>query len=226
MQSEIFKTDWFFDNPFEDNWEAVRDEWIENSDTFIERWSKTPERVLDYDKLKEKTGASNAYAKGAVTKYALCYDNQIIEGAEDLFPTLYENMRKIDRLYLLVISIFHPRSYLLPHHGDSSGILRCHCTLTVPEDADCKLFVQTGPDQIHEHIYKPGSQFYFDNTLYHWAGNPSKTTARANIFFDVWPDDTEIQYTGTYQEKHQRAIDSGTNLNMRKRITKGLNSED
>lgn len=215
---DIFRTDWFFDNPFDRNWHQVQKEWIENGDEFRKRWEAREDVVLDYTKSSTK----DMYTKGVIKKYGLAYDNNIIPGAEDLFPTIYENMKAIDNLYLLVVSVFSPQGFLKPHHGDNSGILRCHCTLTVPDDADTKLFVQTDKDEIHEHVYTPGKNFYFDNTLYHWAGNPSKTQERVNIFFDVWPNKHIKKNTGSYQEKHLRAIRSGESLNLKKGITKGI----
>lgn len=211
---DIFRTDWFFDNPFLDNWHQVRDEWLENHVEFKARWAEK-HKSADY---------WPGQTVGVNHSYPMAFNGEIFEGAEDLFPTLYANLRSLDRMYLCTFSNFQPRCYLKPHHGDNSGIVRCHVTLTTPSDAECKLFVQTDADTIHEHVYQPGKCFFFDNTLLHWAGNPSETEERVNIFFDMWPPGVEIKDTPNYKNKMIQSFRDHTNLNTAVRITPGLDN--
>ena len=212
----IFRSDWFFDNPFIHNWQQVRDEYLENVDEFKTRW---------HEKFNGTEDGWPGAVSGVVQKYPLAFNGEVFDGFKDLMPTLYNNLASLDRLHLATFSNFQPRCYLKPHHGDNSGIVRCHITLTKPSDADCKLFVQTDKDSIHELVYEPGKAFWFDNTRLHWAGNPSETEERINIFFDMWPLNTEmIRYKQGYKNKMIQSFRDHTNLNTAVKITPGLDN--
>lgn len=211
LREEVFRTDWHFGrNPIAENWEKISEEWLANKEYYQEKVHGSPYHIAEH---------GPNYQRGEWGNLGLAFNSKILYyGAEELFPTLYECLEQIPLLSNCCFSVIGPKSYLVPHFGDSLPIQRCHTVIEVPDNATSKLFVQTDVEEIHEIEYNLGTSFFFDNTLLHWAGNPSPDQQRVNIMFDVWVDEkSRIDYGDDYYEK-QRRSDSQTN--KRKRLVR------
>lgn len=196
-RDQVFRTDWHWGrNPIAENWEKISEEWLANKHAYREMAKGHPVEITHH---------GPDYQRGEWSNYGLAFNSRILHEASKFFPTLFECLEQIPLLSNACFSIIGPKSNLVPHFGDSLPIQRCHTVIEVPDNAISKLFIQTDVEEIHEMEYNLGTSFYFDNTLLHWAGNPSPDQERVNIMYDVWVDEkSKIDYGNNYYQKQSR----------------------
>lgn len=77
------------------------------------------------------------------------------------------------------ISVLGPNTYLNPHKGPWSGIVRMHLGVVVPGHKQCTLLVEEEP-----YYWEEGKVVLFDDTYEHMALN-STNKPRAILFLDI-----------------------------------------
>ena len=91
------------------------------------------------------------------------------------YPYLASELAKIPNLVLAAVSVLEPGSHLLPHNGNSNGVMRYHLGLNIPAPMpDCG-FIIAGS----EVSWEKGKSFMFCNMNVHSAHN--KTNRRRHI---------------------------------------------
>ena len=94
-------------------------------------------------------------------------------------PEIAKILKKYPEICSAYISVLGPRTYLNPHKGPWSGILRMHLGTIIPKKGYCALIVE-GED----HVWQEGKTVLFDDTYEHMAVN-SSDEARAVVFLDI-----------------------------------------
>ena len=91
------------------------------------------------------------------------------------YPFLAEELKKIPNLVSASVSVLEPGAQLLPHNGNSNGVMRYHLGLNIPAPMpDCGFII--GGQGVS---WKVGKSFMFCNMNVHSAHN--KTTKRRHI---------------------------------------------
>jgi ornithine lipid ester-linked acyl 2-hydroxylase len=98
---------------------------------------------------------------------------------ERFAPKITEILSKYKDIQSAYISVLGPKSYLNPHKGPWSGILRMHLGAVIPGNNECTLLVEQEP-----YHWKEGELVLFDDTFDHMAINNTEQP-RAILFLDI-----------------------------------------
>lgn len=98
---------------------------------------------------------------------------------QEFSPAVAGIVRKYPEICSAYISVLGPKSYLNPHKGPWSGILRMHLGTIIPKTGTCVLTVEG-----EEHRWVEGKTVLFDDTYEHMAFNTSDEP-RAVVFLDI-----------------------------------------
>lgn len=202
--TEVFRTDFPFDNPFVDRWEEVREEWLTRGDSslsFLVPFPMNPNKQLRNQPkylVWNVAGANTEESKNCNKKKGISY-----WGGSGIFDRkkLTDDIRK---RFPLTISLFkqlppvvttagfmtmEAGCQIMPHQGANIGVLRAHVCIDIPEGNNCKLMVQdvNDPSKIHTKIQNNGDVYYFNDTPLHWAGNAAEHE-RTILMFDFISD--------------------------------------
>lgn len=94
-------------------------------------------------------------------------------------PVISSIVNKHPNIVSAYVSVLGPTTYLNPHKGPWSGIIRMHLGVVVPGDKDCVLLVEG-----EAYHWKEGEVVLFDDTYEHMAINPTDKP-RAILFLDI-----------------------------------------
>jgi aspartyl/asparaginyl beta-hydroxylase (cupin superfamily) len=94
-------------------------------------------------------------------------------------PVVSNLIKKYPEIVSAYISVLGPKTYLNPHKGPWSGILRMHLGVVIPKNGYCALIVE-GVD----HVWEEGKTVLFDDTYEHTAVNATDEK-RAIVFLDI-----------------------------------------
>jgi beta-hydroxylase len=98
---------------------------------------------------------------------------------QSITPVIASVINKHDNIVSAYISVLGPQTYLNPHHGPWSGIIRMHLGVVVPGHNQCALIVEG-----ETYHWKEGEIVLFDDTFEHMALNATDKP-RAILFFDI-----------------------------------------
>ena len=98
---------------------------------------------------------------------------------QKIAPTIAKIVNKYPDICSAYISVLGPKTYLNPHRGPWSGIIRMHLGAVVPEINKCTLIVEKKP-----YHWKEGEVVLFDDTYEHMAINDTDKP-RAIVFLDI-----------------------------------------
>ena len=94
-------------------------------------------------------------------------------------PTVAKILKKHPDVCAAYVSILGPKTYLNPHRGPWSGIIRMHLGVIVPGHNECTLIVEKQP-----YHWKEGEVVLFDDTYEHMAIN-NTDKPRAILFLEI-----------------------------------------
>jgi beta-hydroxylase len=94
-------------------------------------------------------------------------------------PVTASIINKYPEICSAYISVLGPKTYLNPHRGPWSGILRMHLGVVVPGHNECTLIVEKEP-----YHWKEGEVVLFDDSYEHMAIN-NTDKPRAIVFLDI-----------------------------------------
>ena len=94
-------------------------------------------------------------------------------------PVTASIINKYPEICSAYISVLGPKTYLNPHRGPWSGILRMHLGVVVPGHNECTLIVEKEP-----YHWKEGEVVLFDDSYEHMAIN-NTNEPRAIVFLDI-----------------------------------------
>ena len=94
-------------------------------------------------------------------------------------PVTASIINKYPEICSAYISVLGPKTYLNPHRGPWSGILRMHLGVVVPGHNECTLIVEKEP-----YHWKEGEVVLFDDSYEHMAIN-NTDEPRAIVFLDI-----------------------------------------
>ena len=97
----------------------------------------------------------------------------------DIAPVTASIIAKHKDICSAYISVLGPKTYLNPHRGPWSGILRLHMGAVVPGTRNCVLVVEGT-----SYFWREGETVLFDDTFEHMAFNTSDKP-RAIVFLDI-----------------------------------------
>lgn len=138
--------DFPFLQPLIDNWETIRDEYL-----------KTPEGVPWHEKALYNEGW---------TVFGFHMNGMDVEAGRLHCPKTYELVKSIPGLFLAGFSILEPGCEIYPHVGYTDKVWRSHLGLICPPGA----WIRVGGDMTE---WRDGELFVFDDSLNHWAANPT-----------------------------------------------------
>jgi beta-hydroxylase len=98
---------------------------------------------------------------------------------QSIAPTIANIVNKYPEICSAYISVLGPKTYLNPHKGPWSGILRMHLGAVVPGHNECTLIVEKQP-----YHWKEGEVVFFDDSYEHMALN-NTDKPRAIVFLDI-----------------------------------------
>jgi len=94
-------------------------------------------------------------------------------------PVISSIINKYPDIVSAYVSVLGPTTYLNPHKGPWSGIIRMHLGVVVPGENQCVLLVEG-----EAYHWKEGEVVLFDDTYEHMAINPTDKP-RAILFLDI-----------------------------------------
>ncbi|HXH20135.1 MAG TPA: aspartyl/asparaginyl beta-hydroxylase domain-containing protein [Chitinophagales bacterium] len=107
--------------PLKKNWKAIRDEVLT-----YERQHGLIKGLNTYSppELSSEVSWSNIYLENFTWRF---HKNR------KYFPVTCAALDKIPNCTLAAISVLSPHSTIMPHYGDTNGIIRCHLGLVIPD---------------------------------------------------------------------------------------------
>ena len=91
--------------------------------------------------------------------------------AERLCPRTVELVRSVPDINAAAFTLLPPGGTLGKHRDPFAASLRYHLGLVTPNSDDCRIWVDG-----HEHSWRDGKDFVFDETFVHWAQNDTDET--------------------------------------------------
>lgn len=143
MSSDDFK----FLKVFEENYEKIRDEYLNVANNLID-W---PERGLH---------------NGLWKAFGIMFCGNKVP-TRTLTPYTTSLVDQIPNLWIAGFSVLKPGCRIIPHVGYTDRVYRAHIGLI----CDGQAFIQVGNDQYH---WKNGEAVVFDDTQLHFAQNDGK----------------------------------------------------
>jgi hypothetical protein len=107
------------------------------------------------------------------------------------FPCMEEFLKDIPNLISASVSVLKPGSRLLPHNGNSNGVMRYHLGLKVPAQMPQCGFIIAG----NEVSWEVGKSFMFCNMQVHSAHNLTNENRYILLLDVVRPEFTSIKKT-------------------------------
>lgn len=156
--------------PFRDNWEQVRDEFIQYTDKI---------NAPAYSAINPIHSACNLNGGwNTIFLRAFGADTDIIHE----FP---KTMRLIKGApcTLAFFSILEPGAQLAPHEGIYKGVIRYHLGLIIPED-NKNCFIEIDGNRLY---WKEGGDLMFDDLYTHYVQN-NTNQRRVILFLDIKRD--------------------------------------
>lgn len=152
-----------------------------------ENWKIIRDEILSYEKsngnltgTSVKSGAG-VYGGEWTVKYLKSFMLEY-KGNKKLFPKTSEIIDSIPNIVFSAVSILNPNSHILPHYGDTNGIVRGHVGLVIP--APTPTIAMKVGDEIRG--WEEGELLCFINVQKHEVWN--KTDQRRYILmFDFVP---------------------------------------
>jgi len=139
-----------------------------NFDSILREWQKfSPDMRLTWPQPgREFMSAIMLFFHGKVSPFA------------ELCPVLMKTASCLPGLRSVTYQVIQPGGHLTPHHGATSGILRVHLGIDVPEGN----WIEVGGKRTY---FKNGKCFAFDDSTVHEVHNESKRP-RTNLIIDCW----------------------------------------
>jgi len=156
--------------PLVDNWETMRDE--------ILAYEKEMGIVKEMDSHLPPTNTENKWSHTYLVNYLWMFHKNL-----ERFPKIASVISQIPNCVYATISILPPHTDILPHCGNTNGIVRAHIGLVIPEKAPI-CAIQVGNET---HGWSEGELLTFTIVNRHSAWNKSNQR-RYIIIVDIIPE--------------------------------------
>lgn len=105
----------------------------------VENWEKIKEELIEYEKINGAINSINTYSPPKLSNNNgwsnLYFENFMWRKHKNRknFPFTCSILDTIPNCTYGAISILFPNATILPHYGDTNGIVRCHLGLDIPD---------------------------------------------------------------------------------------------
>jgi hypothetical protein len=168
-----------------------QEEWVKRMEADAEIIIKELAPIFepDFEGLTVNFDANFQFPPKIWKGYPFYFNGFTFEKRLKKYPLLAAHLSKIPNLITASISVLEPGAWLLPHNGNSNGVMRWHTGLKVPAKMpDCGFIIDG-----QQVSWEVGKSFAFCNMYVHSAHNKTNQRRYVLLLDVVRPEFTHIK---------------------------------